>query len=130
MSLKFVDTNIFLEILVRKGEKSDRCRELFKRENNLWTNELVISEVEWVLRDGLKETRERIVKAVEKILALEKLRIDNRKLLLRALEIYRKSNIDWVDCLNAQFVLDRQVAEVYSYDRHFDKFSGIKRLEP
>lgn len=130
MKTRFVDTNIFLEVLARKSEKSDRCLQLLEKGTNLWTSSFVIAEIEWVLRSGYELKRVEIISYLRQIFALSSLKIENRKILLLALELYEGSNADWVDCVNALMVRKKGTKDVYSYDRHFDKFDWISRLEP
>jgi len=130
MKVKFVDTNIFLEVLARKGEKSDRCLLLLEKGTDLWTSSFVISEIEWVLRSGYELERELIVSYMKRILSLSGLRIENKKILLKALEFYEGSKVDWVDCVNAFMLKKNEIEGIYSYDKHFDRFDWLKRLEP
>lgn len=43
---------------------------------------------------------------------------------------YEEQNTDFTDCLNFAKMLEKGVIEVYSFDRDFDKFKPLKRLEP
>lgn len=130
MKTKFVDTNIFLEVLVRKGERSDRCLTMLESEKNLWTTSFVIAEIEWVLRSGYELKREEVSFYLKRIFSLPGLKIENRKILLSVLDIYENTNIDWVDCVNAFLLNKKGVKEVYSYDKHYDKFDWVERKEP
>lgn len=130
MKTKFVDTNIFLEVLVRKGERSDRCLTMLESEKNLWTTSFVIAEIEWVLRSGYELKREEVSFYLKRIFSLPALKIENRKILLSVLDIYENTNIDWVDCINAFLVKKKGVKEAYSYDKHYDKFDWVERKEP
>lgn len=130
MKVKFIDTNIFLEVLARKGEKSDRCLLLLERGAGLWTSSLVIAEIEWVLRSGYEMERQQIASCLKRIMTISGLKIENKKILLRALEFYEESNVDWSDCVNAFLSKKKGIKEVYSFDKHFDKFDWMSRLEP
>lgn len=130
MRVSFVDTNIFLEVFARKGEKSDQCLDLLEGGKKLWTSSFVVAEIEWVLRSGYELAREKIVFYLKKIFLLSNLKIENRKILLQALELYGNGNIDWVDCVNALLMKKKELKEIYSYDKHYDKFDWIVRQEP
>jgi len=129
MSGIFVDTNIFVEMFVRTGNKTDRCSKLLSTENNLCTSSLVISEVEWVMRAGYGVEKRDIVRAMKKILTSDIL-IEDKKLLVDGLNYYELNNLDWTDCLNMFLMKEQKVTEVYSYDRGLNKFDWVKRLEP
>lgn len=126
----FVDTNIFVEVFARKGERALACARFLKAAADLWTTELVVAETEWILRSGYQEPRQRVVSCLKQILGSENIKIENKKELLEALALYENLNIDFTDCISAVLVQNSGVSEVYSYDKHFDKFPGIKRLEP
>jgi predicted nucleic acid-binding protein len=129
MAAKFLDTNIFLEIFVRSGEKSDRSRKLVESEGELSTSSLVVSEIEWVLRSAYKAEKEIIVRCLKKVLSSD-IAVDNRKILINALHFYETNNVDWTDCVNIFLLKDAGGEEIYSYDRGLGKFPGIKRREP
>lgn len=130
MKVSFVDTNIFLEVFARKGEKSNRCLDLLEGGKKIWTSSFVIAEIEWVLRSGYGLTRGEITSYLKRIFSLSNLKVENRKILLQVLELYENSNIDWVDCINAFSLNKKGVKEVYSYDKHYDKFDWVVRQEP
>lgn len=125
----FVDTNIFVEMFVRSGKKSERSNRLLKKEDDLCTNSLVISEIEWVLRAGYGVKKEDIVRSIKKILT-SGMEIDDKKLLINALNFYEAKNVDWIDCLNMFLLKEEKISDVYSYDKGLNKFDWIRRLEP
>lgn len=125
----FVDTNIFVEMFVRSGKKSERSNRLLKKEDDLCTNSLVISEIEWVLRAGYGVKKEDIVRSIKKILT-SGMEIDDKKLLINALNFYEAKNVDWTDCLNMFLLKEEKISDVYSYDKGLNKFDWIRRLEP
>ncbi len=130
MASKFVDTNIFIEILMRKGVKSDRALKLLESDNLLWTTTLAFAEVEWVLRDWFELPKDDVVGHLKRILSYKNLEITEKKRLIEAVTLYETKNIDWTDCFNLVMVKEEKQSEIYSFDKHFDQFSEIKRLEP
>lgn len=125
----FIDTNIFVEMFVRTGKKSERSNKLLKKEDGLCTNSLVISEVEWVLRAGYGVKKEDIVRGIKKILT-SSVEIEDKKLLINVLNFYEAMNVGWTDCLNMFLLKEENITGVYSYDKGLNKFDWIKRLEP
>lgn len=130
MVSKFVDTNIFIEILMRKGVKSDRALKLLESDDPLWTTTLAFAEVEWVLGDWFELPKEDVIGHLKRILSYKNLEIIEKKHLIDATILYQTKNIDWTDCFNLTMVKEEKQSEIYSFDKHFDKFPGIKRLEP
>lgn len=130
MKPRFVDTNIFVEVLSRKGLKSDKCLSLLEGETPLWTTDLVVNELEWVLRSFYELEKEKIVESLRYILSLGSLVVLHKRWLMEALEVYSQKNMDFTDCYDWVLAKEEGINEIYSFDKHFDKFPGIKRLEP
>lgn len=130
MKVCFVDTNIFIEVLQRKGEKSDRALKLLESDATLWTTEMVIAEIEWVLRDLYELPRVKIADHLRRILSLSNLNVPHKGEIMEATLLYESIGVDWTDCFNAVIARDEGVNEVYSFDRDFNKFKFLKRLEP
>ena len=135
--MQYVDADIFLRFLTRDDPaKAERVKELLERaergEVALLTSESVIAELVFVLSSPklYNLSRERIRALLVPIVSLRGLKIASRSLLLAALDVYATTPLDFVDALVGAHMEARQVTEVYSYDRHFDLVSGIRRLEP
>ncbi|MBU2051654.1 MAG: PIN domain-containing protein [Patescibacteria group bacterium] len=129
MASKFVDANIFLEIFTRLGKKSDRSRRLIQSSSSLCSNLLVFSEVVWVLDSFYEMDKKLIIGCLRKILT-SKVEIDEKKLLVNAVNFYEKNNVDWTDCLNVFLLKDKKISKIYSYDKGLNKFGWVKRVEP
>lgn len=129
MDYKFVDTNIFIEVYARNGDKAEKAKKLLTKNQGLSTTNLVISEIEWVLRTAYKLDRKRISRYLKKILSAD-IEIDDKKLLISVLNFYEANKVDWTDCLNMFLIKDKEISKVYSYDKGLNKFDWIKRLEP
>jgi predicted nucleic acid-binding protein len=130
MNDSFVDANIFLEVFARSGEKSDRCLALLNSSRSLWTSWLVIAEVEWVLQSGYDLPKGNVVICLKRILILPNLFVEKKEQLLDAVLLYEKGTADWIDCVNAVACRGIECKQIYSYDKHFDRFEWIKRVEP
>jgi len=127
----FVDTNVFVEISSRNGEKAIKCASLFKKNNlSLITTIVIISELEWVLRSFYKVKKAEIINYFRKILSIPNLEIPDRDVIETALDIFSTKPIDWVDCLSAGYCQKESIKEIYTYDKHFNKLKFLTRLEP
>lgn len=133
--MKFVDANIFIRYLTNDvPEKADACEELFKRaiekRETLFTTDLVIAEIVWVLESFYELPKKEVQDKVEKILNTPHLVCPHKELILNALTIYSEKNIDYIDAVNAFTLKDKGIRELYSYDSHFDRIDWLTRLEP
>lgn len=131
----FLDTNIFLRVLIRENEKmSDECSLLLEkvRSNTIqvYTSYLNIAEVAWTLESFYKYPRKKIAEALEGISNLNSLKLTNAFNLPLAISLYGEKNIKLIDCMMASLkgVQNGEVI-IVSYDKDFDKL-GVKRSEP
>jgi predicted nucleic-acid-binding protein len=133
--MKFIDTNIFLRFLTNDDPgKAQCCEKLFKKtikdEEQLFTSELVIAEIVWVLEFYYGLSKEEVKEKVEKILNTKNLFCPNRSILYESLALYLLKNIDFIDAYNSLIMKQNSISEIYSYDLDFDRISGIRRIEP
>jgi len=133
--MKFVDTNVFLRFMLNDDpEKADACEMLFRRavngEESLFTTEMVVAEIVWVLESYYELTKNDVREKLEKILNTQNLDCPNKEIIINSLAAYEEKNIDYIDAYNASILKMKGINEVYSYDRHYDRFKWIRRTEP
>jgi predicted nucleic acid-binding protein len=135
--MQFIDANVFLRFLTRDDPvKAERVKTLLERaqrgEITLCTSESVIAELVFVLSSPrlYKLSREEIYAVLSPIVGLKGLKLPSRKALLRALDLYAATSMDFVDALAVARMEVSRISEIYSYDAHFDSLRGITRLEP
>ncbi len=131
----FLDTNIFLRYFVDDNtEMSKKVEKLFERVVNgndkYITSSFVIAEIIWILDKFYKWNKKEICENVELLLNTPNVRIPEKGLLMDAVSIFKKQNIDFIDAYNYSFMEKDGLSSVYSYDKDFDNFDNIKRLEP
>jgi uncharacterized protein len=133
--MRFLDTNIFIRFLTDDvPEKADACEEIFKKavekQETLFTTDLVIAEIVWVLESFYELPKDEIQDKVEKILNTPNLICPYKDLILGALILYSEKNIDYIDAYNALILKEHGIEELYSYDKHYDRIEWLTRLEP
>ena len=134
---EMVDTNIVLRyILDDVPDQSRRCRELFyetaQGRRRLWASEVAVAEVVWVLssKGGPNLTRATIVAALTRVIETPHFTVGSGAIVLQALQLYLRHNIDYVDAYHAALLESRGESAILSFDRDFDKISWIGRREP
>ena len=133
--MRFLDANIFIRFLTDDvPAKADACEKIFKKavekEETLFTTDLVIAEIVWVLESFYELPKKEVQDKVEKILNTPNLICPHTDLILRALVLYSEKNIDYIDACNALTLKEKGVEELYSYDKHYDRIDWLTRLEP
>ncbi len=131
----FIDTNVFMRIVLDDHpEMSPRARRLLERvalrEVRATTSVTVIFELVYGLEVIQRVPKPRVRDAVVPIVSLEALEIHDRDSILLALDWYATHNTPFADAYHAASANRRGIPAVCSFDHHFDRFPGIRRVEP
>jgi len=135
MGKKFIDTNIFLRYLTMDDpSKYDKCKSLFKKalegKISLVTSGMVIAELVWTLSSYYRVPKADVIEKISIIVSTKSLDIPDKDIIVDALVLYSRKNIDYIDAYNAVFMKYHGISEIYSYDEDFNAIKGIKREEP
>jgi predicted nucleic-acid-binding protein len=133
--MRFLDTNVFIRYLTNDdSEKADACEKLFKkavdREETFFTTDMVIAEIVWVLDSFYNLSEKDVQDKVAKILNTPNLLCPHKDLILSALDLYSEKKVDYIDAYNALILRDKDIKELYSYDKHYDRIDWLTRLTP
>lgn len=133
----FVDADVIIRLLTGDDpEKQARATALFERvekgELQLATPVTTIADVVYVLSSPklYRVPRPEVAAMLIALLRLRNFRVPSRGTVIRALELYAATNLDFGDALMATLMLRAGISDLYSYDRHFDQLKGITRKEP
>lgn len=96
------------------------------------TSEAIVAEVAYVLTSprSYRIPRATVATALLPLLADPGLQVDNKAVVLTALDVWEDSNLDFADCLAVARFRHANLDGIYSYDRDFDRIPDIRRLEP
>ena len=136
MNKAFVDTNVFLRILVRDDEHKSKSSAAFienSKANGLiiYVLPVTVMELVWVLEKLYKLERGRVREMVEAILNTPQLEIENEEVFRKALALYEKSNLKFADALLGFWGMNAGCETVITFDRkHFEKIEGLKVIAP
>ena len=102
--MKFVDTNIFIRFITNDiPQKADACEILFRKavegKESLFTTDLVIAEIVWVLESYYELGQNEVQDKVEKILNTPNLVCQNKDIILNALTLYLEKGISKISIL-------------------------------
>lgn len=130
-----VDTNVLVRYFLRdipaQTKIADKLMELVKaKQVKVWLSPWVIGELIWVLASVYGKSREFIIDILKALMATSGVIIPNQKLVAAAILYYIDKNVDFED---AMIVLEAQkdnVTEGISFDKHFEKFSWLKKWRP
>jgi predicted nucleic acid-binding protein len=113
------------------------CHALFRRIDEGFEEVTVldstVAEVVYVLssRALYGQPRDAIRNRLSVLLSIRGVRVENRARCLRALDIWVGNRLlNFGDTLLAAAAQEANEAEIYSYDRGFDRVEGVRRVEP
>ena len=96
-------------------------------QEKFYTSNLVLSEINWLLKSFYHFTKTENLKMLHSITENPNIKVIKQvPNTAKALELYEKYNVKFIDTLLASYSDD---FTIISYDRDFDKI-GVKRLEP
>ena len=137
MTQPFIDTDVIIRFLTGDDpEKQAAASALFEQvEQGLLTvaaPDTVIADAVYVLSSQrlYHLTRNEVQELLTALAHLSHFQIQNRTAVLRALELYGSTKLDFGDTLILASMEQQHSHILYSYDADFDRFDGITRQEP
>ena len=132
--ISLLDTNVLIRFLT--ADESPKYKTLYAFFQSLEQGQMrvelkliVLFQVIFVLKGFYKVPKKQIVDGMKSILKFRGIRIKEKKIVLRTLELWLKYNVEIVDCYLIACLEGDTQNLLYSYDRDFDKFK-INRKEP
>ena len=132
-----IDTDVIIRLLTGDDlEKQARARTLFQRieagEVIVFAPITTIADCVYVLSSPslYKLPRAEVVGLLLPILRLRGFRVQDRRAVLKALDLYAATALDFGDAYLAASMQRMGSRTVYSFDRDFDRIKGIQRVEP
>ena len=132
--ISLIDTNVILRFLT--ADKSNKYQNLYsffksieRGEINVELKLIVLFQVIFVLKSFYQIPKEKIVDGLLKLLRYKGIRIKEKKIVLRTLDLLKTTNLEIVDCYLISCMEGDKQNILYSYDNDFDKFN-INRIEP
>lgn len=133
----FLDTNVILRYITRDDpEQARRAQRVFEQleqgELSVTTTEAVVVEAVQVLSSKALYhlPRAEVRTHLTNILHVRGLVVPQKRSLIRALDLYASTNLDFVDVLIVAHMERLRVTTVLSFDKDFDRMEGITRREP
>jgi len=133
MKQYFIDSNIFLRVMVRENKKSfreslDFLQKVESGKIEAVTSNIVLAEVVWVLDSFYEMSKAKIVEALERMKGSRFFKlVDNFDFDL-ALSLYSRYGTKYVDALivSNPNIRSKKWA-IVSYDKDFDKLGAIRK---
>ena len=120
-----VDTNAFLRFILQDiPEQADEVEELFKKAQlkkiELFVPQIVIFEILHALEKYYSFPKNTVIEKLSSVISAKYLKIQNRILLKKGLEIFKQKNLDLADCFIFAYSEDKN-AELFTFDKALKK---------
>ena len=128
-----LDTNVLLRLLVRDDlaqyEAAARfVRDAVARGETLFVNRIVVAELVWALAQTYRRSRVEIASAIEHILLTAEFEVEGSPIAWAALHDYKRSNVDFSDCLIGAMNRATGCSATATFDRKAGKLETFNLL--
>ena|SRR3990167_99413 len=120
-----IDANIVIRFLLNDNpELSRKAKAIFRQaeagEIKLFFDEVIVAEIIWTLSSFYKIKKLEIVDRLEKLLSQDWAENPRKRLILMAFELYRGSNLDYIDCW--LFIVSKSLKlKLETFDKNLSK---------
>lgn len=123
----FIDTNYFLRYLRSDiPEQARTAKKLFSSaaegRKKIFTSLVVFFEIFWVAIRFYKYDKDKVIKFLSRILAMDFLVLPEKEILSETLVIYEKTSLEFEDCYNVVFAKKNKAEEFRTFDRKLENF--------
>jgi predicted nucleic-acid-binding protein len=124
-----LDTNVLLRYLLKDdAAQAARAERELEQDERFLIDGIVLCELVWVLEAGYGFSRTNIAGALDKILATAQFEIESKDLVLVALDDFRRSAVDFSDCLIGRRNRSTGAPETVTFDRSLKGLEGFRLL--
>lgn len=124
--MRGADTNLIIRFLVKDVKsQAEKVKQLLDEGESLYINDVVLSELYWVLTQVYEYSKNDFVIALDALLGMRNIRFFDRGVVSAALADYIHSNIGFVDCLIHQINKSRGLSTL-TFDQ---KASNLEMMQ-
>jgi predicted nucleic acid-binding protein len=92
--------------------------------------DVVVFETVYTLERHYGQMKAKIRDNLLPLLELPGILLPGKRRLRRTFELYVDLNVPFADAYHAALLARSDAAEVVSFDRHFDRIAGLRRIQP
>lgn len=129
----YADTNIFIRFFTDDMPEHTKISKkilngLLEDKYELYICDLVFAEIVYVLESYYKLTKKNILEKMFAILKFKNLVVENKSIIIEALEIYDEKNIDFTDAYMACHAKKAGCNKIFSFDKDFTKIDFLELI--
>lgn len=131
----YADTNLFIRFFTgepdKQAQKSRKFLDQVSRgKYELFICDLIIAEIIYVLESIYHLDRNAVVEKILAIVETDNTIIENRQVILKALDLYEEKNIDFIDAYLASHSVKNNCDTIFTFNRDLKKIDFIKKIIP
>lgn len=127
----FVDTNVLIRHLTGDPPApARRASGFLELSDELLLADLILAEVAYVLESFYELGRAQVADTLRASLAFPSIRVLDRELLQRAVEVYEVHRLDFADAYLVASAERTGIGVIASFDRSIDRVTTVRREEP
>jgi predicted nucleic-acid-binding protein len=128
--IAYVDTNVLVRHLTNDPpDQASRSTAILESAERLILTDVVVAELVYVLESYYERPRKQIAESVQSLLTLSSIAVSDHDLLLRAIELYEHTRLDFAEAYLAAVAELTGVGTVASFDRALDRVETIDRVQ-
>ena len=131
----YADTNLFIRFFTGDSDNQSQESKKFldqvsKGKYELFVCDLIVAEIIYVLESIYHLDRNEVVEKILAIAETDNTIIENRQVILGALDLYEEKNIDFIDAYLASHSIKNNCDTVFTFDKDFRKIDFINKIIP
>ena len=124
-----LDTNVLIRYFVQDDPiQTPKARSILASltlEEPGWVPLVCVLELVWVLTSTFRATRTEVCKVLDQLLGTRQIVAESLDTLKYALELYRRGNADFADCLISSSARTEGCSKTLTFDRDAAKTAGM-----
>jgi len=127
-----LDTNVLVRYLAQddaaQSEKANRLVESLSRKEAGFISLVVLVEMVWVIQGAYAASKMETVAIIHQLLQVDAFMVENREIVVQAVQLYEKSGADFADCLIARCAHHAGCSKIFTFDKKAAKTTGMTLL--
>jgi predicted nucleic-acid-binding protein len=126
--MRAVDTNVLIRLILGDDQRQEEAARRFIAAG-AWTSVLALAEAVWVLGSAFRRHPGRLAAAIETLLQVEGLVIQDDDAVAAALDLFReRPALGFSDCLMLELARKAGHLPLGTFDRALGKVDGAQRI--
>lgn len=123
------DTNTIVRFLVRDNEEqAQKVKQILEDGETLYLNQVVLSEIYFVLTTAYKFSDSEFIRAIDKLLDIEGFKFFDDQIVKNIIRDFIETSADFEGCIIHQLNVSQNLRTL-TFDKKASKLKGVKLLK-